>query len=89
MPWMRMEVREQRVEFVVRALRETEPMSRLCSEFGISRPTGYLWLERYREGGVHGCWSAQRRRECRTLASEAKQIGSLKLVQSFPRQALL
>ena len=37
MPWKKMEVREQRVEFVVQALRESEPMSRLCEEFGISR----------------------------------------------------
>ena len=41
MPWKKMEVREQRVEFVVRALRGGEPLSRLCGEFGISRPTGY------------------------------------------------
>ena len=35
MPWKRMQVREQRVEFVVRALRGSEPLSRLCVEFGI------------------------------------------------------
>ena len=52
MPWKQMEVREQRVEFVVRALRNVEPLTQLCREFGISRPTGYLWLARYREGGV-------------------------------------
>jgi hypothetical protein len=51
MPWKKMEVREQRVEFVVRALRGTEPFSRLCCKFDISHPTGYLWLKRYREGG--------------------------------------
>ena len=50
MPWKRMQVREQRVEFVVRALRGGEPLSRLCVEFGISRPTGYCWLARYLEG---------------------------------------
>ena len=61
MPWKRMEVREQRVEFVVRALRGTEPLSRLCSEFGISRPTGYLWLARYREGGVAAIEERSRR----------------------------
>lgn len=61
MPWKRMAVLEQRVEFVVRALRETEPMSRLCGEFGISRPTGYLWLERYREGGVTAIEERSRR----------------------------
>lgn len=51
MPWRAMEVREQRVEFVVRALRG-EPLSGLCREFGVSRPTGYKWLGRYRAGGV-------------------------------------
>jgi len=61
MPWKKMEVREQRVEFVVRALRGAEPMSRLCGEFGISRPTGYLWLARYREGGVAAIEERSRR----------------------------
>jgi transposase len=61
MPFKRMEVREQRVEFVVRALRGTEPLSQLCREFGISRPTGYLWLERYREGGVAAIAERSRR----------------------------
>src|ERR1700722_6802765 len=31
-----------------------QPFSALCAEYEISRPTGYLWLERYRELGVHG-----------------------------------
>jgi transposase InsO family protein len=42
---------DQRVEFVIRAQRGEEPLTRLCLEYGISRPTGYLWLERYREVG--------------------------------------
>ncbi len=29
-------------------------MTALCEEFGISRKTGYKWLERYRERGVAG-----------------------------------
>jgi transposase InsO family protein len=56
-----MQVREQRVEFVVRALRGSEPLSRLCVEFGISRPTGYCWLQRYREGGVAAIEERSRR----------------------------
>ena len=63
MPWKRMEVREQRVEFIVRALRGTEPLSQLCREFGISRPAGYLWLARYREGGVAAIEERSRRPE--------------------------
>jgi transposase InsO family protein len=61
MPWKKMEVREQRVEFVVRALGGREPLSLLCREFAISRPTGYLWLERYREGGVAAIEERSRR----------------------------
>ncbi len=51
MPWKRTEVSEQRVQFVVRAVSRKESMAGLCRQFGISRPTGYLWRERY--------WAAQ------------------------------
>lgn len=39
---------ERRLQFVVRAASGKEQMSALCREFEISRPTGYVWLERYR-----------------------------------------
>jgi transposase InsO family protein len=61
MPFMQMQVREQRVEFVVRALRGSVPLSQLCHEFGISRPTGYKWLARYRRGGVEAIAERSRR----------------------------
>jgi transposase InsO family protein len=61
MPFKRMEVREQRVEFVVRALRRAEPLSDLCREFCISRPTGYQWIERYRAAGLAGIEERSRR----------------------------
>ena len=54
MPWKTMNLREQRVQFVVVASRREKPFGSLCEEFGITRPTGYLWLERYRQDGVSG-----------------------------------
>src|SRR5271155_4351792 len=60
MPWGLVGVRDQRVSFVVRASRG-EPLSGLCREFEISRPTGYLWLKRFREGGVAGVEERSRR----------------------------
>lgn len=51
MPWKVKDVMEQRIEFVARALSGEVDFSRLCQEFGISRPTGYHWLRRYREEG--------------------------------------
>lgn len=51
MPWRRATVMDQRIRFVLLAKRKEKPLSRLCEEFGISRPTGYLWLRRYEEAG--------------------------------------
>ncbi len=61
MPWKTMELREQRVKFVVAASRGEKPFSALCQEFGISRPTGYLWVRRYHASGVRGIAERSRR----------------------------
>lgn len=47
MPWKTMERDEQRMQFVIRATSGRERLAALCREFGISRPTGYLWRQRY------------------------------------------
>lgn len=49
MPWERRTVYEQREEFAQAAM-ECRNFSALCREFGISRRTGYKWLERYKAG---------------------------------------
>jgi len=61
MPWKTMDVREQRVRFVVAASQEEKPFCQLCQEFGISRPTGYAWLGRYQKGGIEGIRERSRR----------------------------
>jgi transposase InsO family protein len=61
MAWGSVEVAEQRIRFVVAAHRGERTMSSLCAEFEISRPTGYLWLERYRSGGVSEVRALSRR----------------------------
>ena len=43
-----------RKEFVLRALAQDVPFRELCREFGISRKTGYKWLERFHERGLEG-----------------------------------
>src|SRR5277367_1826539 len=60
MGWCGKSVRDQRVEFVIRA-KGGEGLSALCREFGISRPTGYLWLRRFRQCGVAGIEERSRR----------------------------
>ena len=48
MSWGGKSVRDRRVEFVIRASRG-ESLRALCREYGISRPTGYLWLRRFQQ----------------------------------------
>jgi transposase-like protein len=52
MPWKTMEAEEKKVRFVVAASRQEKSLTALCEEFGISRPTGYLWWQRYRDAGL-------------------------------------
>jgi len=61
MGWRAMEVSEQRIRFAVEASLRGRSMTELCASYGISRPTGYLWLERYRAGGVAGIQEGSRR----------------------------
>ena len=64
MAWKTVDIHEQRVRFVVAAAQGVQPFSSLCSEFGISRPTGYLWLHRYQVSGLSGI--AERSRKPRS-----------------------
>ena len=47
MPFRKLEMKESRMQFVVRAASGAESLSELCREFGISRPTGRKWRDRY------------------------------------------
>lgn len=53
MPWKVSHLVSERMKFVLR-LEQGENMSTLCREFGISRKTGYKFLERYKIHGIEG-----------------------------------
>ena len=63
MSWGGKSVRDRRVEFVIRASRG-ESLRALCREYGISRPTGYLWLRRFQQAGVAGMEERSHRPHC-------------------------
>lgn len=50
MPWRYKTVSQTRKEFVERVLRGEKSKSALCREYGISRPTGDKWVNRYLNG---------------------------------------
>ena len=54
MPWEETSVMDQRVEFIADYLSGDYSTSELCRVYGISRPTAYKWIERYRQRGAPG-----------------------------------
>src|SRR5262245_56080330 len=45
---------DERMRFIVMCRDSSESIAAICREFGISRKTGYKWLERYDELGPGG-----------------------------------
>jgi transposase len=45
---------EQRERFIRDHRLELYTMAELCARYGISRKTGYKWLERFEDGGRQG-----------------------------------
>ncbi len=71
MPWKKVAVDDQRMQFVIRATSGTERITTLCREFGISRPTGYLWRRRYLEARSLGALAERSRRPLRSPSRTA------------------
>src|SRR5215471_13564678 len=85
MAWRTMDLREQRVRFVVAAHRREKSISELCREFGISRPVGYEWLRRYQAGGVAGIAERSRRpRSSPQKTTEKMEQEVIRLRQRYP-----
>lgn len=54
MPWSETSAMEQRVQFIRDWRRARLSMSELCDVYGVSRKTGYKWLQRYLGEGPEG-----------------------------------
>ena len=52
MPWNETAPMNERVKFIARFLQRDESFATLCERAGVSRKTGYKWVERYECGGV-------------------------------------
>jgi transposase InsO family protein len=53
MPWEESTVLDERTRFIA-ALLEGRSMTEVCRQFGVSRKTGYKWLDRYEAKGPQG-----------------------------------
>lgn len=85
MPWKEQQVMNQRVEFVIRAMR-TENFRDLCREYGISPKTGYKWKERFVAHGKSGMAEVSRRPKSSPGGlEEAVVCEMVRLKQAHPR----
>jgi transposase InsO family protein len=54
MGWLETCAVEERIRFVLLVGRNEVSFSEACRQFGVSRKTGYKWVERHKEAGVAG-----------------------------------
>jgi putative transposase len=86
MPWREMSPMEQRLEFVREFKTELFTMTELAAQYGISRKTGYKWLERYEADGTLGLSDRSRRPHASPHATDPELLARLiRLRQRHPR----
>lgn len=61
MPWRETKPMDQRMQFIADYLRQSLSMSELCQLYGVSRKSGYKWIERYLAHGPQGLEDQSRR----------------------------
>ena len=54
MPWSETSTMDQKTQFIADYLREVLSVTELCELYGISRKTGYKWIDRYIRSGPEG-----------------------------------
>lgn len=54
MPWHETQAMDERMSFIVDWRREDLSVAALCREYGVSRKTGYKWIERFETFGAEG-----------------------------------
>jgi len=61
MPWRQTSTMDQRTQFIADYLRDVLSVAELCELYGISRKTGYKWIDRYIHLGPAGLEEGSRR----------------------------
>lgn len=61
MPWSETSPMDQKTQFIADVLRERLAIAELCDSYGISRKTGYKWIDRYLKEGPGGLSDRSRR----------------------------
>ena len=85
MPWKESRIVDQRLQFLSSYQKEEMSLSDLCREFGVSRPTGYRWINRYKEVGPEGLLDLSRKpHSCAHATPETVENAILALRNKHP-----
>jgi putative transposase len=76
MPWKEHGVTEERFRFIEEFQTEDWSMAELCRCYGVSRATGYKWVERYQAGGLEALGDRSRapRHTPHAISSEMEDL---------------
>jgi len=77
MPWLETSPMEERMDFVREYASGVFTMTELTAEYGISRKTGYKWLDRYDAEGVLGLQDRSRRPSASPQATDPTLLETL------------
>jgi len=85
MPWGVVSLMSLRQEFVRLSEKKAVSFTELCQRYGISRKTGYKWLDRYRQQGSEGLADHSRRpKKSPGQLAEAKEQALVSLRSTYP-----
>jgi putative transposase len=77
MPWSETRPMDERLRFVVEAVRGEEFFRALCARYGIQPKTGYKWLRRFESEGVAGLAERSRRPHRSPTATSRESVAAL------------
>ena len=84
MSWKEVNPMQQKVLFIADYLRQISSLTDLCAQYGISRKTGYKWIQRFQESGIDGLSEQSRKpTSCPTQTPYRIQQAILELRQQF------
>src|SRR4030095_12067729 len=76
MPWRQTSPMDQRIQFISDFLRHSLSITDLCDLYGVSRKTGYKWIDRYLRLGPEGLVERSRRPACAPNATSQEIVGA-------------
>src|SRR5713226_4720310 len=77
MPWSQTSPMDQRTQFIADFLRESLTVSELSDLYGVSRKTGYKWIERYLRCGPAGLEERSRKPRVSPNATDTEIVSAI------------